>query len=103
MVDVQPENVEGDGWLSLTPTRGADPSVTPRHDGRPHHTGIGRTHARPPVVVLVEDQHIRVVDAITGELRRELSLDPDDDDQRTGAPTGPSRRHPGIDADRTQY
>ena len=51
-------------------------SVTLRHNGRLHHIGIGRTHAGTYVILLVQDLHIRVVNAITGELLRELILDP---------------------------
>jgi hypothetical protein len=37
---------------------------------------------------------IRVVHAATGELLRELVLDPSRDYQPTGAPKGPTRRPP---------
>jgi hypothetical protein len=37
---------------------------------------IGRTHARTPVLLLVHDLHVRVVNAATGELLRELIIDP---------------------------
>ncbi|MET9251899.1 hypothetical protein [Nonomuraea sp. NPDC003709] len=55
-----------------------DPSgvVTLRVNGRLHHLGIGRTHARTHVILLVDDLHVRIVNAITGELLRELILDP---------------------------
>ncbi|MFF0338353.1 hypothetical protein [Kribbella sp. NPDC004875] len=59
--------------------------VTLRVNGRLHHIGIGRTH----VLILVHDLQIRVVDAATGELLRELTLDPDRDYQPTGRPPGP--------------
>jgi hypothetical protein len=39
-------------------------------------------------VVLVQDLQIRVVNAATGELLRELILDPNRDYQPTGAPKG---------------
>ena len=65
--------------------------VTLRMNGRLHHIGIGRTHARTHVILLVQDLHIRVVDAATGELLRELVLDPSRDYQPTGAPKGPTR------------
>ena len=65
--------------------------VTLRHDGRLHHIGIGRTHARTRVILLVQDLDIRVVNAATGELLRELVLDPRRDYQPTGAPKGPPR------------
>ena len=51
-------------------------SVTLRHNGRLHHIGIGRTHDGTCVILLVQDLHIRVVNAITGELLRELTLNP---------------------------
>jgi transposase InsO family protein len=55
--------------------------ITLRHNGRLHHIGIGRTHARTHVVLLVEDLDIRIVNAATGELLRELTLDPTRDYQ----------------------
>jgi hypothetical protein len=49
--------------------------ATVRVNGRLHHIGIGRTRARTHVLILVQDLQIRVVDAATGELLRELVLD----------------------------
>jgi hypothetical protein len=66
--------------------------VTLRHAGRLHHIGIGRTHARTHVLILVQDLDIRVVHAATGELLRELILDPTRDYQPTGRPPGPTRK-----------
>ena len=71
-----------------------DGKVTLRHHGRLHHIGIGRTHARTPVLLLVQDLHIRVINAATGELLRELTLDPTRDYQPTGKPRSPKRRSP---------
>ena len=65
-------------------------SVTLRYRGRLHHIGIGRTHAGTCVILLVQDLHIRVVNAATGELLRDLTLDPSRDYQPTGAPKGPT-------------
>jgi len=67
----------------------ADGKLTLRHAGRLHHIGIGRTHARTRVLMLVSDLHIRVINAATGELIRELTLNPDRDYQPTGRPPGP--------------
>jgi hypothetical protein len=39
--------------------------------------------------LLLKDLEIRVINAVTGELLRELTLDPNKDDQPTGAPNGP--------------
>jgi hypothetical protein len=58
--------------------------VTLRHHGRLHHIGIGRTHARTHILLLILDRDIRVVDATTGELLRELTLDPTRDYQPRG-------------------
>lgn len=59
--------------------------VTLRFHGRLHHIGIGRAHARTHVLLLVHDRDIRVVNATTGELIRELVLDPSRDYQPTRA------------------
>jgi len=67
-------------------------SVTLRHDGRLHHIGIGRTHAGTYVILLVQDLNIRVLNPVTGELLRELTLNPHADYQPTGAPKGPTRK-----------
>jgi len=66
--------------------------VTLRSAGRLHHIGIGRTHAGTHVLLLVQDLDIRVIDAATGELLRELVLDPSRDYQPTGRPPGPARK-----------
>jgi transposase InsO family protein len=66
--------------------------VTLRHAGRLHHIGVGRTYARTHIILLIQDLDIRVVNAATGELLRELVLDPTRDYQPTGAPKGPTRK-----------
>ncbi len=62
--------------------------VTLRHQGRLYHIGIGRPHAGTRVLLLVQDLHVRVINAGTGELLRELTLDPDRRYQPTGRPSG---------------
>jgi transposase InsO family protein len=64
--------------------------VTLRAAGRLHHIGVGRTHTGTDVLMLIQDQHIRVIHAATGELLRELTLDPTRDYQPTGKPPGPT-------------
>jgi transposase InsO family protein len=59
--------------------------VTLRVAGRLHHIGVGRTHARTHVLLLVQDLDVRVIDATTGELLRELTIDPTRDYQPTGS------------------
>jgi transposase InsO family protein len=65
--------------------------ITLRHQGRLYSIGIGRTHARTRVLVLVQDLNIRIVNAATGELLRDLILDPSKRYQGTGRPPGPRR------------
>jgi len=50
--------------------------ISLRHNGRLHHIGIGRTHARTPILMLINGRHIRIIQANTGELIRDLTLNP---------------------------
>jgi transposase InsO family protein len=56
-------------------------TVTLRHNSRLHHIGIGRAHKGRPIKLLIADQDIRIIDANTGQLIRELTLDPTRDYQ----------------------
>jgi len=60
--------------------------LTLRHAGRLHHIGIGRTHAGTRILVLVQDLDIRIINAATGELIRQLTLDPTRDYQPGTSP-----------------
>jgi transposase InsO family protein len=68
--------------------------VSLRVNGRLHHIGIGRTHARTHVLLLVHDLEVRIIDAATGELLRELTIDTTKDYQPTGRPRGPAPNTP---------
>ncbi len=70
------------------PSRGAETHDRVRHDrvdksgtvtlrvaGQLRHIGIGRTHKGTHVILLAQDLEVRVVNAITGELLRELTID----------------------------
>lgn len=64
--------------------------LTLRHASRLHHIGIGYRWARTPVLMLIQDRNIRIITENTGELIRELVLDPSRDYQpqaRTGTMT----------------
>ena len=63
--------------------------VTLRHAGQLRHIGIGRTHAGTHVILLVQDLHVHVINAATGEILRELIIDPRKDYQPRGVPPGP--------------
>jgi transposase InsO family protein len=66
-------------------------SVTLRVAGRLRHIGVGRTYARTDVILLVHDLHVTIVNAATGEILRDLTIDPRLDYQPTGRPPGPNR------------
>ena len=65
--------------------------ITLRYQGQLYSIGVGRTHTRTRVLILAQDRHIRIVNAATGELLRELVLDPARRYQPTGRPPGPTR------------
>src|SRR6478735_290849 len=65
-------------------------TVTLRVAGRLRHIGAGRTYAGTYVILLVQDLDVRIVNATTGELLRDLTIDPRSDYQPTGRPPGPS-------------
>jgi len=51
-------------------------AVSLRRAGRMHHIGIGRAHKHTRVILLIDDLDIRVIAADTGEMLRQLTLDP---------------------------
>ena len=66
------------------------------HPARPRPPAPHRRRPDPrrtPALMLIHDLHIRVINAATGELLRELTLDPTRDYQPTGAPKGPKTKH----------
>jgi transposase InsO family protein len=71
-----------------------DGKLTLRVNGKLHHIGIGRTHARTRILMLIQDLHIRIINAATGELLRELTIDQARDYQPTGRPPGPKPKTP---------
>jgi transposase InsO family protein len=58
-----------------------DTTVTIRMAGRLRHIGIGRTHAGTHIKLLVHDHDVTIINAVTGELLRELTIDLDRDYQ----------------------
>ena len=50
--------------------------ITLRINSRMHHIGIGRAHKHEPVRILIHNNDIRIINPDTGELLRELTLDP---------------------------
>jgi transposase InsO family protein len=68
--------------------------ITLRHGGRLHHIGLGYEHNGTNVRILVHDLHITVVNTDTGEIIRDLELDPTRDYQPLGRPPGPPKGSP---------
>ena len=68
--------------------------VTLRHGGRLHHIGLGYEHNGVVVRILVHDLHITVIHAQTGEILRDLDLDPTRDYQPLGRKPGPAKGLP---------
>jgi transposase InsO family protein len=81
-------------WRTRTDRINDAGTVTLRYHGRLHHIGIGRTHARTPITMLIADRHIRVLHATTGVLLRELILDPTKDYQPRGLTPDPQPKRP---------
>jgi transposase InsO family protein len=69
-------------------------TVTLRHNSRLHHIGVGRAHTGTRVTLLIHDLHIRIIDRHTGDLLRELTLDPSRDFQPRGRPPSPPKKNP---------
>ncbi|MGO4692405.1 IS481 family transposase, partial [Glaciibacter sp. 2TAF33] len=59
-------------------------TVTLRLPGRLRHIGIGRTHAGTHVKLLIRDLSVTIINAATGELLRELTIDTTRDYQPRG-------------------
>ena len=59
-------------------------NLTLRVHGKLRHIGVGRTHKGTHVLMLTQDLEVRIVNAITGELLRELTINPARDYQPRG-------------------
>jgi hypothetical protein len=66
-------------------------AVTLRHNSRLHHISVGPPLTGTRTTLLLDDLHVRMIDRDTGELLRDLTLDPTRDLQPRGAPPGPVR------------
>ena len=69
---------------------GTTGTVTLRTGGKLYHIGVGRAHAGTHILLLVRDLDIRIINAATGELLRELTLDTSRNYQPTSSPPGPT-------------
>ena len=92
----RPKAAPGDRTAGTHDRVRTDPAgkLTLRASGRLHHIGTGHEHARTPVLMLIQDLHVRIINAATGELIRELVIDPARDYQPLGRPPGPQPKTP---------
>jgi transposase InsO family protein len=68
-----------------------DGKISLRLGTRNHHIATSRAHARTRVLMLCNGLHMRIINAGTGELLRELTIDPNRDYQPSGKPRGRPR------------
>jgi transposase InsO family protein len=83
-----------DGHWRVRHDKVASGRITLRHGGRLHHIGLGYEHNGITVRVLVHDLHVTVIHADTGEILRDLELDPTRDYQPLGRKPGPVKGLP---------
>lgn len=88
-----PDHNTGGHFRIREDTADAGGSVTLRRAGRMHHIKLGIQHARVPVRMLIHDLHVIVTDRNTGEILRELTINPDKDSQPRGVKPGPRPGH----------
>jgi transposase InsO family protein len=83
-----------DGHWRIRHDKVASGRVTLRHGGRLHHIGLGYEHNDTVVRILIHDLHVTVIHADTGEIIRDLQLDPERDYQPLGRKPGPPKGSP---------
>lgn len=72
----------------------ANGAITLRRGGTMHHIGIGTEHKGKEVRILIHNLHVIVIETATGEILRELQIDPDKDSQPRGVKPGPKKGSP---------
>jgi transposase InsO family protein len=88
-----PEHNNGGHFRTRDDTVHATGSVTLRRGGKMHHIKLGMEHAGTPVRMLIHDLHVIVINRHTGEVLRELTINPNKDSQPRGAKPGPRPGH----------
>jgi len=64
-------------------------SVTLRRGGRMHHIQLGTSLGGTPIRMLIHDLNVIIINRDTGEILRELTINPDKDSQPRGLKPGP--------------
>lgn len=60
-----------------------------RRAGRTHHIQLGTALGGTPVRMLIHDLDVTIINRETGEILRELTINPDKDSQPRGLKPGP--------------
>jgi len=84
-----PEHNTGGHFRIRDDTTDAGGKATLRRAGRLHHICLGAEHARTLIRMLVHDLNVTVINRDTGEIIRELTINPDKDNQPLGRRPGP--------------
>ena len=94
---------QGDHWRRRIDRVDQFGKLTLRHAGRLHHIGIGRAHASKHVLMLIHDADVTISDTTTGEIIRELTIDPTRDYQSrtSGQRKTPRSEDRGVNDDPT--
>jgi transposase InsO family protein len=84
-----PEHNTGGHFRIRDDTTDAGGKVTLRRGGRLHHICLGVEHSRTLIRMLIHDLDVTVINRDTGEIIRELTINPDKDNQPLGRRPGP--------------
>jgi transposase InsO family protein len=91
---------QGDHWRRRVDRVDQFGKLTLRHAGRLHHIGIGRAYAGQHILMLIHDADVTISDTTTGEIIRELTIDPTRDYQPRQRKT-PRSEDRGVNDDST--
>jgi transposase InsO family protein len=91
---------QGDHWRRRIDRVDQFGKLTLRHAGKLRHIGIGRAHAGKHVLMLIHDTEVTISDTSTGEIIRELTIDPTRDYQPRQRTT-PRSEERGVTVDLT--
>ena len=87
-----PGNTPTDNEPRVRTDRVSAGAVTLRVDGHLHHIGIGRTLEGTRIILLIDGYDVRIIHATTGEIIRQLTINPEHRYHGTGKPVGGPRR-----------
>ena len=87
-----PGNTPTDNEPRVRTDRVSAGAVTLRVDGHLHHIGIGRTLEGTRIILLIDGYDVRIIHAATGEIIRQLTINPEHRYHGTGKPVGGPRR-----------